>query len=90
MDGGEDFVRSSLVENEGIDLNASCETKITHLEVSHVIFCLLLLSLFENILSRDRMFGSVVQFGRTIAFYRTRTELILRFDLIFGFSEVII
>ena len=38
MDGGEDFVRSPLVENEGIDLNASCETKITHLEVSHVIF----------------------------------------------------
>ena len=38
MDGGEDFVRSSLVENEGIDLNASCETKITHLEVSQVIF----------------------------------------------------
>ena len=54
MDGGEDFARSSLVENEGIDLNASCETKITHLEVSHVIFCLLLLSRFENILSRDR------------------------------------
>ena len=63
MDGGEDFARSSLVENEGIDLNASCETKITHLEVSHVIFCLLLLSLFENILSRDRTFGSVVQLG---------------------------
>ena len=35
MDGDEDFARSSLVENEGIDLHPTSDKQTKDLEVSH-------------------------------------------------------